>query len=95
MDTKSNIPIAKAVTGVHEATPTPTTATPATTPTNNTNTATSDNAPVNSDDKPALAQLLPETGQDLQVVVSIIGFVMLAFAAIYTFVIHPVHRRNK
>ncbi|AWF94676.1 MucBP domain-containing protein [Weissella cibaria] len=104
VDTKSNTPIAQAVKDVHEATPTPTTAAPATTPADNTTTTSSDNTPVKSDDnatatksddKPALAQLLPETGQDLQVGVSIIGLVMLAFAAIYAFVIRPVRRRNK
>lgn len=81
---------------MHEATPTPTTATPATTPSDNTPVKSDDNATATkSDDKPALAQLLPETGQDLQVGVSIIGLVMLAFAAIYAFVIRPVRRRNK
>ena len=96
VDTKSNTPIAQAVKDVHEATPTPTTATPATTPSDNTPVKSDDNATATkSDDKPALAQLLPETGQDLQVGVSIIGLVMLAFAAIYAFVIRPVRRRNK
>ena len=96
VDTKSNTPIAQAVKDVHEATPTPTTASPATTPSDNTPVKSDDNATATmSDDKPALAQLLPETGQDLQVGVSIIGLVMLAFAAIYAFVIRPVRRRNK